>query len=163
MSDGPLSSDETVDQLPEDLDPAAFSGAYAFPDNSRRRTPAAIYLVSGGAAVVLSGLSSPRVNAGFLIAGLGLICFAIYGFIAGRSMKADERAALSAAQRVLGFPIGHASAQQVWHGVASRPTWRVLAYSAEEPPQRRALILVDAVSGEVLEHLLEDNPEQGAD
>jgi hypothetical protein len=78
-------------------------------------------------------------------------------------MKADERAALSAAQRVLGFPIGHASAQQVWHGVASRPTWRVLAYSAEEPPQRRALILVDAVSGEVLEHLLEDNPEQGAD
>ena len=60
----------------------------------------------------------------------------------------------------VGFPVGHASAQQVWHGLRSRPTWRVLCYSAEEPPDRRGLVLVDAVDGRVLEHLVESNPER---
>ena len=56
-----------------------------------------------------------------------------------------------------------ASAQQVWRGVGSRPTWRVLAYSGEVPPRRRALVLVDAVSGEVVEHLVEDNVEEAGE
>ena len=67
-----------------------------------------------------------------------------------------------AAQRAIGFPVGHASAQQVWHGFRSRPTWRVLCYSAEEPPTRRGLVLVDAVDGAVLQHLVEDNTESWA-
>ena len=41
----------------------------------------------------------------------------------------------------------------------SRPTWRILCYSAEEPPQRRGFVLVDAVDGRVGEHVVEDNPE----
>jgi hypothetical protein len=55
--------------------------------------------------------------------------------------------------------VGHASAQQVWRGVRSRPTWRVLVYSAENPPRQRGLVLVDAVDGRVVEHLAEANPE----
>jgi hypothetical protein len=39
----------------------------------------------------------------------------------------------------------------------------VLAYSGEVPPRRRALVLVDAVSGEVVEHLVEDNVEEVAE
>lgn len=154
-----FSSDEVVDELPDDLDPTAFAGAYRFPDNSRRRVPAAIYLVLGLVALGLGAAGGARVNSGTLVAGVGLIIFALYGFLAGRRMAIDERAALGSAQRELGFPIGHASAQQVWHGVASRPTWRVLAYSAEEPPRQRALVLVDAVDGRVIEHLVENNPE----
>ena len=61
------------------------------------------------------------------------------------------------AQQALGFPVGHASAQQVWRGLLSRPTWRVLAYSTEDPPRRRGLVLVDAVDGRVVEHLAEEN------
>ena len=72
----------------------------------------------------------------------------------------DEKQALIEAQQAIGFPVGHASAQQVWHGLRSRPTWRVLCYSAEDPPRRRGLVLVDAVDGRVLQHLAEDNPEQ---
>jgi hypothetical protein len=34
----------------------------------------------------------------------------------------------------------------------------VLVYSAEEPPKRRALVLVDAIDGSVVEHLAQDNP-----
>ena len=75
-------------------------------------------------------------------------------------MRVDEKEALVKAQRAVDFPVGHASAQQVWHGVRSRPTWRVLCYSTEEPPRQRGLVLVDAVDGRVLEHLVEANPEQ---
>jgi hypothetical protein len=159
-AEGDSSSDELVDELPDDLDPTAFAGAYRFPDNSRRRVPAAIYLVLGLVAAGLGASGGARVNSGTLVAGVGLIIFALYGLLAGRRMAIDERAALGSAQRELGFPIGHASAQQVWHGVASRPTWRVLAYSAEEPPRQRALVLVDAIDGRVLEHLVENNPEE---
>jgi hypothetical protein len=75
-------------------------------------------------------------------------------------MKVDEKQALVAAQGAVGFPVGHASAQQVWRGVRSRPTWRVLVYSAENPPRQRGLVLVDAVDGAVVEHMAESNPEQ---
>lgn len=160
MTDRSDGADDVVDELPDDLVPTSFSGAYRFPDNDRRRIPAAIYLALGLGGLVSVAVTSPRVNDGFMLAGIGLTVFAIYGFIAGRSMAIDERAALAAAQRELGFPVGHASAQQVWHGVSSRPTWRVLAYSAEEPPRQRALVLVDALDGDVIEHLVEDNPEQ---
>ena len=74
-------------------------------------------------------------------------------------MHIDEKEALVAAQQALGFPVGHASAQQVWRGLRSRPTWRVMVYSAEDPPARRGLVLVDAVDGTVLEQLSEDNPD----
>jgi hypothetical protein len=36
----------------------------------------------------------------------------------------------------------------------------VLCYSTEDPPERRGLVLVDAVDGQVVEHLVEDNPER---
>ena len=71
----------------------------------------------------------------------------------------DERDALVAAVREVGFPVGHASAQMGWRGVLSRPTWRILLYSAEDPPTQRGLVLVDGVDGQVLEWFVEDNPE----
>ncbi len=93
------------------------------------------------------------------------VVLAVVGLISvtsGWRMRVDEKQALVQAQRAVNFPVGHASAQQVWHGVRSRPTWRVLCYSTEEPPRQRGLVLVDAVDGRVLEHLVEANPEQWA-
>jgi len=160
-SDTPyISEDDVVDVLPEDLDPQAFAGAYKFPDNSRRRIPAAMYVALGVGAIVGSVADRSSVNGGVLAAGIGLLAFGAFGVYSGRKMSVDERAALIASQQAIGFPVGHASAQQVWRGVGSRPTWRVLAYSGEVPPRRRALVLVDAVSGEVVEHLVEDNVEE---
>ena len=68
-----------------------------------------------------------------------------------------------AATRAVGFPVGHASAQLGWRGLRSRPTWRILVYSADEPPSKRGLVLVDGVDGVVLEHFVEDNPEDWSD
>ena len=36
----------------------------------------------------------------------------------------------------------------------------MLCYSVEDPPERRGLVLVDAIDGEVVERMVEDNPER---
>lgn len=153
---------EVRDELPDDLDYANFVGAYQFPDNSRRRIPGYLYLALAAVCLVLylTRSDSALVNAGFAWAAAGLGAMGLLSVTSGWRMAVDEKQALVEAQRAIGFPIGHASAQQVWHGVRSRPTWRVLCYSAEEPPRQRGLVLVDAVDGRVLQHLAEDNPEQ---
>ena len=78
--------------------------------------------------------SSPLVNGGFAWAALLLGAIGVIGITSGWRMNVDEKQALVEAQQAIGFPVGHASAQQVWHGLRSRPTWRVLCYSTEEPP-----------------------------
>ncbi len=150
------------DELPDDLDATGYVGPYQFPDNSRRRIPGVIYLVVAAlcVAVWLVGRdSSPIVNDGWLWAALLLTVMAVITITSGWRMHIDEREALVRAQQAVGFAVGHASAQQVWRGLRSRPTWRVLCYSIEDPPVRRGLVLVDAIDGEVVECLAEDNPE----
>jgi hypothetical protein len=152
---------EHVDALPDDLNAVDTVRPYDFPDNSRRRIPAVLYLTMAVALVVLvaaRGTDAVLVNGGFLLAAAILGCTAVISFTSGWRMHVDERQALVAAQGAVGFAVGHASAQQVWRGVRSRPTWRVLVYSTESPPRQRALVLVDAVDGTVVEHLTQDNP-----
>jgi hypothetical protein len=155
--------DEVRDALPDDINAADFVGAYRFPDNSRRRIPGYLYLTLAVACLVaflVSRDSSPIVNGGFAWAAVILGVAGVISITSGWRMQVDEKEALVEAQQAIGFPVGHASAQQVWHGLRSRPTWRVLCYSTEEPPERRGLVLVDAVDGRVIQHLVEDNPEQ---
>jgi hypothetical protein len=157
------SADELRDELPDDINAADFVGAYEFPDNSRRRIPGYIYLVLGALSAIVfvtSRDSSPVVNGGFMWAAVILGAAGLISLTSGWRMNVDEKQALVQAQQAIGFPVGHASAQQVWHGFRSRPTWRVLCYSTEEPPDRRGLVLVDAVDGRVVQHMVEDNPEQ---
>ncbi len=154
--------DAVRDELPDDLIAAGYVGPYKFPDNSRRRIPGIIYLVISLVCLlswVVARDGSPVVNDGFLYAAVALAVMGAISITSGWRMHVDEKQALVVAQRAVGFPVGHASAQQVWHGIRSRPTWRVLCYSADEPPSRRGLVLVDAIDGGVLEHLAEDNPE----
>ena len=156
-----MNDDDVRDELPDDLNAVEHLGAYRFPDNSRRRWPALIYAVLAVGAIGLWAAkedTSPLVNDGYLWGGILLALVAVLSFTSGWRMKVDEREALVAAQGAVGFPVGHASAQQVWRGLRSRPTWRVLVYSVEDPPRRRGLVLVDAVDGRVVEHLVQDNP-----
>jgi hypothetical protein len=153
--------DEVRDQLPDDLNASGYVGPYEFPDNSRRRRPAYIYASIAAICLLLwatSRTSSAMVNDGYLWAAVLLGAVALFSFTSGWRMHVDEKEALVAAQGAVGFPVGHASAQQVWRGLRSRPTWRVLVYSAEDPPRRRGLVLVDAVDGGVVEHMVQDNP-----
>jgi hypothetical protein len=154
---------ELRDQLPEDLNAVEHVGPYQFPDNSRRRWPAAIYLSFAVVLLVVWLLKRDDghvlVNEGWAWAAALLGAVGLFSFTSGWRMHVDEKQALVAAQGAVGFAIGHASAQQVWRGIRSRPTWRVLVYSAENPPRQRGLVLVDAVDGRVVEHMTELNPE----
>jgi hypothetical protein len=156
-----MSDDEVRDELPVDLDAAGYVGAYQFPDNSRRRVPGIIYLTLAIVILAVSYVADDAVvvNDGWRWASFALAVIGVISLTSGWRMVVDERGALVAAQQAVGFPVGHASAQQVWHGVRSRPTWRVLCYSVEEPPLQRGLVLIDAVDGRVLERLVEENPE----
>ncbi len=161
LDGAPVSDDDVRDELPDDLHAAGYVGAYKFPDNSRRRIPGAIYLAVAALVFVVAVVADDAVvvNDGWLWAALALAAAGIISISSGWKMRVDERQALVSAQQTVGFPVGHASAQQVWRGLRSRPTWRVLCYSAEEPPLRRGLVLVDAVDGRVMESLVEDNPD----
>ena len=160
-----VNSNEIRDQLPSDLDVSAFVGPYQFPDNSRRRIPGYLYLGISALSLLIwliSDQSSGLVNYGFLVFANALAAFAIFVLSSSWKMTINERDALVHASRAVDFAVGHASAQQVWRGIRSRPTWRVFCYSAEEPPAHRGLVLVDAVDGEILECLVEINPDNAA-
>jgi hypothetical protein len=144
------------DELPDDLDVTAYVGPYTFPDIKRRRIAGTIYAVVA-AACVLIGLDVE--NNGFLLAALLLGVTALYHFLAGWPLKIDQTEALAVASRTVGFPVGHASAQLAWRGLRSRPTWRILLYSADEPPSIRGLVELDAVDGAVIGEYTEENPE----
>lgn len=128
--------------IEEELD-ANVVGEYRFPSPARRQIAAWVFL---GAAVV----SILTIDGGRVVAA-GFVLLAIWHFLSSWPLRIDENQAMTTAAAVVDFPIGHASAAIRFHGWRSRPRWSVLLYSAAEPPDRRALVLVDAVDGEVVE------------
>lgn len=159
-------SDEIRDELPADLNASEYVGPYQFPDNSRRRVPAFIYLALAALAAIMwfvfgrdQGGNAGYVNVGFLWAAVLFAVFALFLLSSSWRLGVNESEALVLASQAVDFAVGHASAQQVWRGWRSRPTWRVFCYSAEEPPVKRGLVLIDAIDGTRVECLVEDNPE----
>lgn len=154
---------EIRDELPDDLNVTAFVGPYKFPDNSRRRIPGALYLLIAVLCALLwfsqRDSNSGLVSDGFLGAAILLSSVGLFSLSASWRMTVDEKLALVHATRAVDFAVGHASAQQVWRGFRSRPTWRVMCYSAQEPPLQRGLVLVDAIDARIVECLVESNPE----
>jgi len=155
---------EIRDELPSELNAAGYVGPYRFPDNSRRRIPGIIYLLIAAGCLLLwaTHRDGVLVNNGFVLAAVLLIVAGTISITSGWRMTIDEKDALVLATRTVGFPVGHASAQLAWRGLRSRPTWRILCYSAEEPPRRRGFVLIDAIDGTVVSHFAEDNPEDWA-
>lgn len=156
-------TDDIRDQLPDDLNAVDHVAAYDFPDNSRRRIPGILYGIAALLCLLIwkigNSNDSVLVNRGLVFGACLLGAMSIISFTSGWKMSIDESEALVRATRKVGFPVGHASAQQVWRGVRSRPTWRIFCYSVEEPPRKRGLVLVDAVNGDIVECLVEDNPD----
>jgi len=163
VSDASVSDADFRDALPEDLNATGYVGPYLFPNNNRRRIPAYLYWAISAVCLALwfarRGSDPVLINNGVLIAAIILALIGLYSFVAGWNLDVDERDALVAATLQVGFPVGHASAQMGWRGLLSRPTWRILLYSADDPPEKRGLVLVDGVDGSIVEWFVEDNPE----
>lgn len=159
----PITDAEIRDALPVDLDATGYVGPYMFPNNNRRRIPAYLYWGISAICILIwflrRGNDPVLINNGVLIAAIVLALIGLYSFVSGWNLEIDESDALVAATKQVGFPVGHASAQMGWRGLLSRPTWRILLYSAEDPPEKRGLVLVDGVDGSIVEWFVEDNPE----
>ena len=156
MADDAVPDPEPGDELPEDLDVTAYVGPYVFPDIRRRRIAGGCYAVIG-AVSLWGGLTAG--NRGLTLGGVLLLVIAVYHFVTAWHLGIDQTEALAVASRTVGFPVGHASAQLGWRGLLSRPAWRILVYSADEPPSIRGLVELDAVDGHVLGDYTERNPE----
>ena len=144
------------DTLPADLDITGFVGPTVFPDVAKRRIAGTIYLVIALTCLVQWSQSK---NAGLLVVGVLLALLGGYHFLAAWKLVVLETDALAIASRTVGFPVGHASAQLAWYGLRSRPAWRILLYSADDPPSFRGLVECDAVDGHVMGSYTERNPE----
>jgi hypothetical protein len=153
---GATADDDVRDALPDDLDVTAYAGPYTFPDTKRRRIAAALYAVIALLSL-WAGLASG--NEGFIAGAIVVGLVALYCFAAAWPLRVDQTEALATASRTVGFPVGHASAQLAWRGLRSRPTWRILVYSADDPPSIRGLVELDGVDGAVLGEYTERNPE----
>lgn len=126
--------------IEEELDSSKV-GPYRFPDTARRRIPVYMYgVVAVAVAVIIDPLPA------LLPAGA-----ALWHLAATWPLSVRQADALTVAGATVDFPIGHVSAALGFHGLRSRPRWSVIVYSATEPPDRRALVVVDGVSGEVVD------------
>lgn len=128
--------------IEEDLD-SNIQREYRFPAPARRRIAAWVYLAAG----VVSTLA---IEGGWVVA-LGFAFLALWHFLSSWPLSIDEGEAMTKAATALDFPVGHAAASVRFHGWRSRPRWSVVLYSATEPPDRRALVVVDAVTGDIVE------------
>ncbi len=145
------------DELPDELTvESAYVGAYTFPDVRRRRIAGTLYAVVAVLCAIGFATSS---NGGLLLGAVLLALVAAYQFLTAWPLAVDQTDALAVASREVGLPVGHASAQVTWRGLRSRPLWRVLVYSADEPPSFRGIVELDAVDGHVLFATSEQNPE----
>ncbi len=128
--------------IEEELD-ANVVGAFKFPEPRRRRIAGWVFLAAGLVATV-------TVDGGWVV-GVGFGLLAIWQFVSTWPLAVDEHEAMTVAGAAVDFTIGHASAAVRFHGWRSRPRWSVVLYSASEPPDQRALVVVDAISGDVVE------------
>lgn len=128
--------------IEEELD-ANVEGEYRFPTPARRGISGWIYLIAG--AISLFAFD------GGWIAAAAFVILAGWQFLSSWPLNVDEHGAMTTAAAAVEFPIGHSSASVRFHGWRSRPRWSVMLYSATEPPDRRGLVVVDAVDGGIVE------------
>jgi hypothetical protein len=128
--------------IEEDLD-SNVQGEYRFPAPSRRRIAGWVYVVAAAIAAFV-------IPSGWIVS-IGFAALAVWQFLSSWPLHVDEGEALTNAASAVDFPIGHSSASVRFHGWRSRPRWSVILYAATEPPDQRALVVVDAVTGEILE------------
>lgn len=125
--------------IEEELDANAV-GPYRFPDPIRRRIGAAVYTAL---ALIVALVIDP-------LPALLLLVLAAWHLFSAWPLRVEQEDALARAAPAVDFPIGHASAAVSFHGVRARPRWSVILYSATEPPDQRALVTIDAVTGDVI-------------
>ena len=135
--------------VPEDLN-ANITGPYLFASPVRRRIAARIYAVGAlvAAAGALSGLPG-----GMWVLAVGLGLLALHHAKSAHPLAISDADALAIAARNVEAAVGHASAALRFEGLFAEPVWNVLVYDADSPPSQRALVQIDAQSGQLVREI----------
>ena len=155
-------TDDVRDELPHDLNPSGFVGPYQFPDNSRRRWPGVIYLVVAALCVDRLRRLSRFADRQRRLARRGRSADGRrdhLDHVGLADARRRDRGARGGATEPSASPSVMPRPSRCGAGLRSRPTWRVLCYSAEDPPAQRGLVLVDAIDGAVVQYFVEANPD----
>lgn len=137
---------EIKDELPSDLDVTKYVGPYQFPSPRKRKTAATFIIVISLITIAL-GINSS--NTSLTVAGGISLLIGLLFFLLGWELNAKDLDALTLAASQAPFSVGHASAQLCFTGWASKPTWRVVVFSSDEPPTQRGLVEISAVTKEI--------------
>lgn len=142
------------DQLPDDLDVTKYVGPYQFPTPRRRRNAAVcIFLISLFSLV--TGIFSN--NTTLILSGIFFVAVSLYFYFSAWPLNVDDLSALTIAAKQAPYSVGHASAQLSFMGWMSKPLWRVVVFSSEEPPSQRGMVEINAVNKEVVSTYFEEN------
>lgn len=141
-----------AEAVPEDLDSGAL-GEYMFPSPRRRRASAVIYVIAGAFAIAGAATGLPS---GMWAVGGGFAVLGAWHMATAWPLNVTDRQAMAAAARAVGFAVGHSSGAVRFEGWRARPVWNVLLYSADDPPTRRGLVLVDGVTGAIRGEVYEE-------
>ncbi|MEZ5176000.1 MAG: hypothetical protein R2823_07330 [Acidimicrobiia bacterium] len=126
------------------------SGAvpYRVLDTATRRRASVVYLGAAGVASLL--ILAVGINAMWLTAVLPILLLALSQFVGGWRIEVTDMAAIAAAGRHTTFEVGHGSATLGYRGWLAKPVWQVVVYAAGGTPDHQALVVIDALTGEVL-------------
>ncbi len=132
--------------IPDDLN-ANIAGPYQFASPARRRNAAFIFAAGALAAAVgaFSGLPG-----GMWILSGGLAILAVHHFKSSHPLLVSDSEALAIAARQVEAAVGHTSAALRFEGIFATPVWNVLVYDAASPPTQRALVQIDAQTGDLV-------------
>ncbi len=135
--------------VPEDLN-ANITGPYLFASPVRRRIAARIYGVGAlvAAASAVSGLPG-----GIWVLAVALALLALHHARSAHPLVISDAEALAIAARNVEAAVGHASAALRFEGLFAKPVWNVLVYDADSPPSQRALVQIDAQSGQLVREI----------
>lgn len=137
---------EKPDSLPDDLDITKYVGPYQFPSPRRRRTAAYSILIISFVSILI-GFNAH--NAAMIGGGIAFVLVGVFFFVTAWPLEVDDLTALTTAGSQAPFSVGHASAQLCFTGWLSKPMWRVVVFSSDEPPTQRGLVEIDAVSKKI--------------
>lgn len=144
-----------AEAVPDDLDSSEL-GPWEFPSPKRRRISGWVYLIGG--LLAAAGALADFPPAMWLVAG-GFLVLAAWHFWTAWPLDVGDEEALAIAARSVSFPVGHSSGAVRFEGLRSRPIWNVLLYSADDPPSKRALVLLDGVTGDLRSEPFEETLE----
>ena len=151
---------ETKDELPQDLDITKYVGPYQFPSPKKRKT-ASFSIAAVSLFCILLGFNSG--NNSMIFGGIAFLVVAAIFFAAAWPLNVNDLKALTTAASQAPFSVGHASAQLCFTGWASKPRWRVVVFSTDEPPSQRGMVEIDAVSKEIVSTYFDDLGTEGLD